>query len=107
MKSSKIALVSFAVVYTLLSFPLHFAGADPSKYPQFAQQKLPDNITPQFVSADDLFADLKAGKKPVIIDVRSAEEFREAHITEAVSAPLGEFTFHLKSIPKDRPLVLY
>ena len=83
------------------------AGADPSKYPEFAQQKLPDNITPEFISIEELVVDLKAGKKPVIIDVRSEEEYREVHILSAVSAPLGEFTYYLNSIPRDRPLILY
>ena len=34
-------------------------------------------------------------------------EFKEAHILGAVSAPLGEFKEYLKSIPRDRPIVLY
>jgi rhodanese-related sulfurtransferase len=29
------------------------------------------------------------------------------HILGAVSAPLGEFKDYLKSIPRDRPVVLY
>jgi len=90
----------------LLSFPPR-AGADPSKYPEFAQQQLPDGITPEFISVEELVADLKAGKKPVIIDVRSEEEYREVHILSAVNAPLGEFTYYLNSIPRDRPLILY
>ena len=81
--------------------------ADPSKYPEFAQQKLPDNVTPEFISVDELLADLKTGKKPMIVDVRSEEEFREVHIPGAVSAPIGEFSFHVKEMPRDRPLVLY
>ena len=83
------------------------AQADPSKYPQFAQQKLPENVTPVFVSIEELVVELKAGAKPVIIDVRTEEEFREVHILGAVSAPLEEFKSYLKSIPRDRPVVLY
>ena len=83
------------------------AGADPSKYPEFAQQQLPDGITPEFISVEELVTDLKAGKKPLIIDVRSEEEYREVHILSALNAPLGEFTYYLNSIPRDRPLVLY
>lgn len=82
-------------------------SADPSKYPQFAQQKLPDNITPAFVSVDQLVKVITAGEKPLIIDVRSAEEYREVHISGAVSAPLSEFSAHLEDIPRDRPVVLY
>jgi rhodanese-related sulfurtransferase len=54
-----------------------------------------------------LVTELKSGAKPLIIDVRSEEEFREVHILGAVSAPLGEFKSYLKSIPRDRPVVLY
>jgi hypothetical protein len=53
--------------------------ADPSKYPQFAQQKLPDNITPAFISVDQLVNEITAGKKPFIIDVRSGRISRGAH----------------------------
>jgi hypothetical protein len=83
------------------------AHADPSKYPAFAQQTLPEDIKPEFISIDELVKLLQAGGKPVIIDVRSAEEFRELHILSAVSAPLPEFKDHLKGIPRDRPVVLY
>ena len=83
------------------------AIADPSKYPQFAQQKLPDNVTPSFLSIDELIGQVTAGKKPLIIDVRTAEEYQEAHIVSAVSAPLAEFKSYLKSVPRDRPMVLY
>jgi|SRR4030095_14094559 hypothetical protein len=94
-----------AAVTALLLAPA--AHADPSKYPQFAQQKLPENVTPTFIGIEELVADLKAGAKPVIIDVRTQEEFREVHILSAVSAPLEEFKSYLKSIPRDRPVVLY
>ena len=83
------------------------AQADPLRYPEFAQQSLPANVTPSFISIDDLVEDVKAGKKPLIIDVRSEEEFREVHILSALSAPLAQFKAHLPSIPRDRPVVLY
>jgi len=89
----------------LFSYPA--AQADPSRYPEFAQQALPANVTPSFISIDELVKDVKAGKKPLIIDVRSEEEFREVHILSALSAPLAQFKAHLPSIPKDRPVVLY
>lgn len=83
------------------------AGADPAKYPQFAQQSLSEDVTPEFISVDTLAADLKKGAKPLIVDVRSAEEFREAHIAGAVSAPLEHLRDHIKSIPRDRLTILY
>jgi hypothetical protein len=83
------------------------AGADPAKYPLFAQQSLSEDVKPEFISVDTLAADLKKGAKPLIVDVRSAEEFREAHIAGAVSAPLEHFRDHIKSIPRDRVSILY
>jgi hypothetical protein len=83
------------------------AYANPSKYPEFAQQSLPDNITPAFIHIEELVAELNSGVQPLIIDVRTEGEYRELHILGAVSAPLGEFKSYLKSIPRDRPVVLY
>lgn len=99
----------FFLVGSVLALPVWFvaAHADPSKYPQFAQQKLPEDIKPEFIGIEELVGQLKAGAKPVIVDVRTTEEFREAHILSAVSAPLAEFKDYLKSMPRDRLLVLY
>ena len=83
------------------------ARADPSKYPQFAQQSLPANVPLALTSIDELVADVKAGKKPLIIDVRTTAEYNEVHILGAISAPLAQFKEYMKSIPKDRPVVLY
>ena len=81
------------------------AQADPSKYPQFAQQSPPANVS--LISVDELATDIQAGKKPLIIDVRTEEEFREAHILGALSAPLTEFNAYLQNIPRDRLVILY
>jgi len=81
--------------------------ADTSKYPEFAQQSLPADVAPVFISVDELAKEVTAGAKPLIIDVRTADEYREGHILGAVSAPLGEFRAYLKSIPKDRLVILY
>jgi hypothetical protein len=98
-----LALASLALAF----LPILPAQADPSKYPAFAQQSLPDDIKPEFIGIEALVKEVGAGAKPVIIDVRTAEEFNEVHILGAVSAPLAEFKDYLKSIPRDRPVVLY
>ena len=97
-------LLAFSLVSSLA---YHTANADPSKYPQFAQQSLPANVPLVLTSIDELVADVKAGKKPMIIDVRTMAEYKEVHILGAVSAPLAEFKEHMKIIPRDRPVVLY
>jgi hypothetical protein len=101
---SFVLVVGIALAF--LSAP-DYGYADPSRYPQFAQQTLPENVTPAFIRIEELVTELKAGVKPVIIDVRTEEEYREAHILSAVSAPLAEFKDYIKSIPRDRLIVLY
>ena len=81
--------------------------ADPSKYPQFAQHSLPDDIKPEFIKVEELIEAVVAGSKPLIFDVRTKEEFQEAHILSAQSAPLPEFKEFAKNIPRDRLVVLY
>lgn len=87
----------------LLSYSL--ARADPSRYPEFAQQSPPVNVS--LISVDELASDIQAGKKPLIIDVRTDEEYRETHILGALSAPLMDFNAYVQSIPKDRLVILY
>jgi hypothetical protein len=99
---------SFFLIVAILAnvlFAYPPAQADPSKYPQFAQQSPPANVS--LISVDDLAKDIQAGKKPLIIDVRTDEEYREVHILGALSAPLTEFDAYLQSIPKDRLVILY
>jgi 3-mercaptopyruvate sulfurtransferase SseA len=83
------------------------AQADPSNYPEFAQQSLPADITPVLINVEELVEAVKAGAKPMIIDVRTEEEFQEAHILSAQSAPLASFKEYVKNIPRDRLVVLY
>lgn len=100
-----ISVATLTLGLSLLALP--GAHADPSKYPEFAQQTLPADVTPEFVGIDQLIADIKAGAKPMLLDVRTKAEFDEVHILGAQSAPLAEFKEYLRSIPRDRPVVLY
>lgn len=104
--TEKTYLYCLAILLGLLLAPRE-SSADPSKYPEYAQQELPKGVQPDFVSLDQLVDDIVKGKKPLMIDVRSREEYDEAHIKAAMSIPLGEVPLHLKEIPKDRPVVLY
>jgi hypothetical protein len=99
-------LLALVIVATIPAVA-QLSFADPSKYPQFAQHKLPEHIKPEFIFLDQLVTEVKAGTKPVIVDVRSAEEFHETHILGSISAPLGDFASYMDRIPKDRLIVLY
>jgi hypothetical protein len=110
MKRGGLNHTNFLAVAGLLAALFSFgpsARADPSRYPEFAQQSLPANVALSFISIDELVEEVKARKKPLILDVRSEEEYREVHILSALSAPLAQFKAHLPSIPRDRPVVLY
>lgn len=95
------------LIYALIALTAPLAHADPAKYPQFAQQTLPQNVKPEFISVDSLATEINKGAKPMIVDVRTAEEFNEARISGAISAPLEHFRDHIKSIPRDRMTILY
>lgn len=82
-------------------------AADPGRYPEYARQEPPKDIQIDFISLDQLVAEIVDGKKPLIIDVRSREEYEEAHIMAALSIPLGEVASRLAEIPQGKPVVLY
>lgn len=100
-------LFLLSAIFLGLLFCSGESAADPAKYPEFAQQQLPKDITPDFIYLDQLVDEIIGAKKPLIIDVRSDEEYTEAHIKAAIPIPLGEIPLRLAEIPKDRPLVLY
>lgn len=103
--SPKLILLAMVLIPATLS---HWAAnADPSKYPQFAQQSLSANVPLALISIEELVSQVKAGTKPLILDVRTEAEYKEVHILGAVSAPLAEFKEYIKGIPRDRPVVLY
>ena len=60
----------------------------------------------RFVSVDSVAAELKAGKRMVIIDARPPSEWRQAHIAGAVSIPYHDMK-RLAEIPKDAWAVAY
>jgi hypothetical protein len=107
MSPRSISKIALALMMVLPFVKPAATRADPSRYPQFAQQHLPKDVSPSFISVDELAAELKKGTKPVIIDVRSTEEFNQAHIRGARSAPLENFRDHVKTISRDRLTILY
>lgn len=81
--------------------PDHAARA----YPQYAQQRSASPI--RFVSVATLARRLDDGARPVIIDVRSAAEYEQAHLPGALSIPLDEIESRLDEIPRMETVVLY
>src|SRR4029453_18638505 len=68
-----------------------------------AKQQVPE------VSPDDVRARLDAPQKPVVLDVREKEEFRQGYLPGAVSIPRGflEMQVEEKVPDKSTPIVAY
>jgi adenylyltransferase/sulfurtransferase len=68
-----------------------------------ARQQVPE------VSADEVKARLADGKKPVLLDVREREEFRQGYIPDAVSIPRGFLEIRVEEAVPDKstPVVAY
>jgi len=93
-----IALALVGVVPTL---------ANPNHYPQFAQQQVDPAIPIFFIGVERVKAQLDAGHPPMLVDVRSAEEYNTGHLPSAKSIPLAVFSRRIAEIPRDIPVVLY
>lgn len=61
------------------------------------------------VTPRELISLIDSGSAPVILDVRSEEEFREGHVPGALLIPFNEIRMRAESIPagKDDAVVLY
>ena len=59
------------------------------------------------LNAQELSEKLKGGgsKRPLVVDVRQLEEYREGHIAGAKLIPLGELGQRMKDLPKEREIV--
>jgi rhodanese-related sulfurtransferase len=64
---------------------------------------------PAHISATDLDQQIKSGTAPVIVDVRSAYEYRKGHIPGAIHMPFWQSFFLANDLtaPGDRPVVVY
>ena len=52
-------------------------------------------------------SDLLQQSHPFLLDVRTPQEYREAHLADATLIPLDQLPQHLAEIPKDRPILVY
>ena len=100
-KRTVVCLMAMTLVYVVPTL------ANPNNYPQFAQQQVDPAIPIFFTGVEYLKAQLDAGKTPMLVDVRSAEEYKAGHIPGAKSIPLEGLSRRLTEIPHDIPVVLY
>ena len=61
----------------------------------------------EYITPDELMAELAGPNPPLVIDVREKEAYQAAHIPGATSIPIDELPEALPRLSKDRPLVTY
>lgn len=81
--------------------------ANPQDYPEFAQQKIKDNIPIQFIQAETVKEHLDNKTAQVIIDVRSHDSYVKHHLPGARSIPLRQLPDRVAEVPRHVPVVLY
>jgi rhodanese-related sulfurtransferase len=59
------------------------------------------------LSSAEAKALLAKNKLVVLVDVRTPEEYLQAHLAGALLIPLGELKKRVQEIPRDRPLLVY
>ena len=101
MKRTVVCLIALALVSVVPTL------ANPNNYPQFAQQQMDPTIPIFFTGVEHVKAQLDAGTSPMLVDVRSAEEYKAGHIPGAKSIPLEGLLRRMSEIPRDVPVVLY
>jgi NADPH-dependent 2,4-dienoyl-CoA reductase/sulfur reductase-like enzyme/rhodanese-related sulfurtransferase len=84
--------------------------------PQYGSAKDPINMA-GFVAAGLLRGDhpqvdvdtvvTPGAEQPVLLDVRTREEFAAGHIPNAVNIPIDELRSRLNELPRDRPIAAY
>lgn len=61
----------------------------------------------RFIKAVEVRALVERGLAPVLVDVRSREEYLARHIAGAISIPLNEIVQRAHQLPRERLVVLY
>ncbi len=61
------------------------------------------------ISQQDILKQIESGSPPVIIDVRTAGEYRSGHVPGAINISLFAFRQRFEELnpPKDAPIVVY
>lgn len=59
------------------------------------------------IKPEELATEITEGRAPVIVDVRSEEDYRAAHLPGAVNIPLGELEHRKAELDAAKPIVFY
>jgi rhodanese-related sulfurtransferase len=59
------------------------------------------------IKPDELAAEIAGGRAPVIVDVRSENDFRTGHLPGAINIPLDELERRKAELDSAKPMVFY
>jgi NADPH-dependent 2,4-dienoyl-CoA reductase/sulfur reductase-like enzyme/rhodanese-related sulfurtransferase len=90
----------------LVYAPPYSSANDPINLAAFVAENDLSGFSP-LVTADDLAGRLREGAPPLLLDVRSDQEFRHGHLRGARHIALDELPSRLSELPPDRRIVVY
>ena len=61
----------------------------------------------EMIRPNQLRARQEMGEGPLVLDVRSPEEFAAGHVPGAMNIPGDELPAHLETLPRSRPIIVY
>ncbi|SHJ74254.1 rhodanese-like domain-containing protein [Alicyclobacillus tolerans] len=61
----------------------------------------------EFIKPVDLQEKLNSDDRPLVIDVRSSDEYNEGHVPGAINISIDDLPNRLSEIPKDRQIIPY
>jgi len=66
-------------------------------------------VTSSLIEPKDLYAKMQKGEEPIVIDVRTADEFKEGHIKGAKNIDImaDDFEAQLKKLDKTKPCLIH
>lgn len=118
-----LGIVGIFFVGVLLGKTLSAAGWPPASIAQQLRSKVVRQIWPQTptplptatrgtvevprLSREEVKERLDSGANVVIVDVRSKEDFDEAHIKGAISIPLSEVEGRYAELSRDKEIIIY
>jgi rhodanese-related sulfurtransferase len=85
--------------------PQYGSAKDPINMAGFVASGLLREDHPQ-VDIESLLA-VTPAQRPVLLDVRTPQEFVAGHITEAMNIPVDELRSRLHELPKDKDIAVY
>lgn len=85
--------------------PQYGSAKDPINMAGFVAAGLLRNDHPQ-VDVETVLA-ASANQRPYLVDVRTAQEFADGHIPNAVNMPVDELRSRVSQLPRDREIAVY